>query len=225
MVVRVPNKTDEESLRRQEAQMLEELNVKRVVVTQQVGDLITYVIKPNFAVMGPKYGKKIGAIRDALGAVDPAAAAAKLEAGSPVVVTLPGEDGPLELQPEELVVETREREGFAVAQEVGLVVALDTELDDALLQEGIARDLVRIINDMRKSADFDVSDRISTYYSLEGPDDNDKRRVEGALVTHKGYLEVETLTTALSEGKPPAGAFEHDETIGSTVVHIAVARR
>ena len=95
---------------------------QEVVITPQVGDLITYMVKPNFAVMGPKYGKRLGAIREALAGLDPVEVAAQVKAGEPVSVTLPGEDEPVELQPGELVVETREREGFAVAQEGGLVV-------------------------------------------------------------------------------------------------------
>ena len=224
MVVRVANKGDEESVRRMEAQVLEELNVKRVVITSQVGDLITYLIKPNFAVMGPKYGKRLGAIREALAALDPATVAAQVEADQPVSVKLAGEDAPVELQPGDLIVETREREGFAVAQEAGLVVALDTDLDDELLQEGLARDLVRIINDMRKSADFEVSDRITTYYRLEGPDDANKKLVAGALSSYKDYIQAETLTRGFVEGEATDGAYQQQEKLGSATLHLAVQR-
>lgn len=224
MVVRVPNKGDEEALRRMEDQILEELNVKRIVVTTQVGDLITYVIKPNFALMGPKYGKQLGAIRAVLAEMDPALIAAQVEAGQPVSVSLPGEDAPIEIEPGELVVETREREGFAVAQEGGLVVALDTALDDALLQEGLARDLVRIINDMRKSADFEVSDRITTHFQVEGPDDANRQLVSGALSSYQGYIKSETLTSRLVEGEAHDGAYKQDEKMGSTTLRLAVER-
>ena len=66
-------------------QILEELNVKKLTVTNQIGDLITYIIKPNFAVMGPKYGKQMGAIREALGKLDPAEVAAQVETGTGVI--------------------------------------------------------------------------------------------------------------------------------------------
>jgi isoleucyl-tRNA synthetase len=224
MVVRVANKGDEESVRRMEAQVLEELNVKQVVITSQVGDLITYLIKPNFAVMGPKYGKRLGAIREALAALDPATVAAQVEADQPVSVKLAGEEAPVELQPGDLIVETREREGFAVAQEAGLVVALDTDLDDELLQEGLARDLVRIINDMRKSADFEVSDRITTYYRLEGPDDANTKLVAGALSSYKDYIQAETLTRSFVEGDGTDGAYQQQEKLGSATLHLAVQR-
>ncbi|HST05138.1 MAG TPA: isoleucine--tRNA ligase [Chloroflexia bacterium] len=223
IMVRLPNRGDEESLARTVTQILEELNVKKLTVTNQIGDLITYSIKPNFAVMGPKYGKKMGAIREALGKLDPAEVAAQVETGTGVSVGL-ADGETLELQPDELLVETREREGFAVAQEGGLVVALDTELDDALLQEGMARDFVRIINDMRKSADFSVSDRIATYYTLQGPDDANRKLVEGALSTFADYIKTETLTKDLQVGEPPEGAYTQDEAVGSTFVKLAVVR-
>jgi isoleucyl-tRNA synthetase len=224
MVLRLPARGDEESVRRTEEQILEELNVKRLVVTQAVGDLITYVIKPNFAVMGPRYGKRLGAIREALSTLDPAAVAAAVEAEQAVSVTVPGEDAPVELQPDELVVETREREGFAVAQEGGLVVALDTELDDALLQEGLARDLVRVINDMRKSAGFDVSDRITTWYALDGDAGQGSELVRGALATFRDYIASETLSKEVREGAPGDGAFTQEEKLGSTTIRLAVQR-
>jgi hypothetical protein len=134
MLVRAPSRSDEDTLKRIAAQVTEELNVKEMVVTTQVGELITYVIKPNFALLGPKYGNRMGAIRTALTSADPAAIAAQVEAGSAISLTLEGESNPIELLPAEVQVETREREGFAVTQESGLVVALDTELDDELLK-------------------------------------------------------------------------------------------
>jgi isoleucyl-tRNA synthetase len=224
VVVRVPNRADEDALRRVEPQVLEELNIKRIELTPEVGDLITYQIKPNFALLGPKYGKRLGAVREGLAALDPAGVAARVQADQPVAVQVPGENETVELLPGEVVVETREREGFAVAQEGGLVVALDTELDDELLREGMARDLVRVINDMRKSAGFDVSDRITTYVQVEGPDDGDRRLAEGALQQFRDYIAAETLTSNLVEGEPVDGAYRQDEKVGSATLRLAVKR-
>jgi isoleucyl-tRNA synthetase len=224
IVVRVPNRADEEAMRRIEPQVLEELNIKQIELTPEVGDLITYVIKPNFAQLGPKYGKRLGAVREALAALDPAEVAARVQADETVSLTVAGESEPVELLPSEVVVETREREGFAVAQEGGLVVALDTELDDDLLREGLARDLVRVINDMRKSAGFDVSDRITTYVTLEGPEDGDRMLAEGALQSFRDYIAAETLTHSLVEGEAEDGAYRQDEKVGNATLHLAVKR-
>ncbi len=224
MVVRAPSKEDEEALSRLEPQVLEELNVKRMVVTSQVGDLITYVIKPNLPVLGPKYGKKLGAIRAWLASADPAQVASQVEAGSNISIE-DGEGGAIELLPEELLVETREREGFAAAQEGGLVVAFDTQLDDDLIAEGIARDLVRIINDMRKSAGFDVSDRITLRYRLvSGEDSVDARHVRDALARHRDYISAETLANELVEGEGMERSYSQREEFGATSVQLAVER-
>jgi isoleucyl-tRNA synthetase len=225
MVVRAPAKADEDALRRMEAQILEELNVKRMVITPQVGDLITYVIKPNLPVLGPKYGQRLGAIRAALAAAEPAGVAAQVEAEQPVTVHLDGDEEAVELLPTELLVETREREGFAVAQEGGMVVALDTELDDALLQEGLARDLVRVINDMRKSADFDVSDRISIYYQVSPAEGDGVELVRGALDNFGDYIRAETLSTELVEGAAPEDAYTQQEKMGAATLNLGVRRR
>jgi isoleucyl-tRNA synthetase len=225
MVVRAPSQAEAEALGRLEPQVLEELNVKRMEVTQQVGDLITYVIKPNLPVLGPKYGTKLGPIRAALGAADPAGIAARVEAGEPVELGLADGES-LELEPSEVLVETREREGYAVAQEGGLVVAFDTELTEELVQEGIARDLVRLVNDMRKSAGFDVSDRITLMYSVSGAEGKDRvESLRGALAEHREYLQAETLADEMREGAEEEGAFSQEEKFGGATVKLAIKRR
>ena len=224
MQVRLTNSSEEASVARITDQILEELNVKSSIVTNKVGDLITYIIKPNFPVMGPKFGNRLGAVRNALSKLDPAQVAATVEANQPLQITLEGETDPTELQPADLIVETKEREGFAVAQEAGLVVALDTELNDALLQEGLARDLVRVINDMRKSADFSISDRITTYYTVEGPEGSDRTLAEGALQNFADYIKTETLTKDLQIATAPSTAFTQDEKVGEVTLRLAVQR-
>jgi isoleucyl-tRNA synthetase len=222
ITVRPSVKSEEEALRRVEEQILSELNVKRMKVTSDVGDLITYVIKPNLPLLGPKYGKRLGAIRTALQSAEPGGIAQAVENETPVVLTLEG-DETVELLPGEILVETQEKEGFAVAQDGGLVVALDTELDDELVQEGLARELVRTINDMRKAAGFDISDRIVTYYAV-GTDGADAGALQGALSNFADYIRAETLSTQLVEGGSPNGAYSQTEKLGSADVTLSVQK-
>ncbi len=225
ILVRPASKADEAALRRVEAQVLSELNVKGLEITSDVGDLIHYVIKPNLPLLGPKYGKRLGAIRVALTAADPAAIAARVEADEPVSVQLEGEGEALELLPGEILVETQEKEGFAVAQDGGLVVALDTELDEALLQEGFARDLVRTVNDMRKAAGFDISDRITTCYSFSNGDaPAEENLVRGALLRFGDYIRAETLSTELLEAQPAEGAFTQEEKLEAVSLLLGIKR-
>jgi isoleucyl-tRNA synthetase len=183
------------------------------------------VIKPNLPVLGPKYGAKLGPIRGALNSADPAEIAARVEAGERVTLQL-GE-GTIELEPSEVLVETREREGYAVAQEGGLVVAFDTELTEELLREGIARDLVRVVNDMRKSAGFDVSDRIALTYKVAGASDGGDgvESLRGALAGHRDYLKAETLADEMQEaGETTEGAYVQEESFGGAKVMLGIKR-
>ena len=151
--------------------------------------------------------------------------AARVEAEQPVALSLNGGAESVELLPTEVLVETHEKEGFAVAQEGGLVVALDTELDEQLLQEGLARDLVRTLNDMRKAAGFDISDRILTYYTVgQGGKPEDEVRVRGALANYRDYVRAETLSNDLVGGEIPDGAYSQKEKVGSVELTLGVRK-
>ncbi len=95
----------------------------------------------------------------------------------------------------------------------------------------MARDLVRVINDMRKSADFDVSDRITTYFRLNGDNGDsgttkrDASLLRGAVENFGEYIRAETLSNALVEGSAPEGAFTQDEQFGGAGISLGVERR
>ncbi|MGI8587478.1 MAG: isoleucine--tRNA ligase [Chloroflexia bacterium] len=208
IMVHVRNDEEADALRTHTDQVLDELNIKRLSLVEDPAELVSYVVKPNLPVLGPKLGKRLGAARAALASLDPAEVAARVAAGEAISLG-PDEDGePVLLAPDELLVETRQREGFVVAQDKGLVVALDTELTEDLRQEGAARDLVRLVNDLRKTAGFSISDRIST--TAEFPADAPgSARVEVAFARFADYIKQETLSTELStstvEGTAPTG--------------------
>jgi len=121
-----------------------------------------------------------------------------LRAGQPATVSVTGEM--VELLPEEMNVEVTDRPGYTVADEGGLVVALDTTITEELRRLGLVRELVRRINTMRKDAGFDIADTVTTYYQA----DSDL----AAVVTEQaGLIQGETLSTALRPGAAPSGAF------------------
>src|SRR5690606_35202152 len=130
-----------------------------------------------------------GKIQNALKQADKAAIARDVGAGR--TVTLEG----IELQPDELLVSMAGKPGYAVAEEAGYAVAVTTEITQELADEGLARELVRRVQEMRKSAGFEIADRISLRY--EG--DADVTRVlEDA--SWKAYVSQETLATTISAG-------------------------
>jgi isoleucyl-tRNA synthetase len=135
-----------------------ELNVDRIEVTDELGDVLAYELVPNFKLLGPRIGKRVQDLRAAMTMVDGVAAAADLAAGRPVVVELA--DGPLELGADEVELRVRAQPGFAVSRDGAEVLALDLALDDDLRRRGLAREVIRNVQDLRKASGLEVSDWI-----------------------------------------------------------------
>ncbi len=138
-------------------QVLEELNIKALEVPRDLGAYREIRVKPNFPVLGKKAGKAMKAIQKALAGLDPARAEEVRERGG---ITLEVEGVAWELGPEDLVLDVREREGFAVAAHQGYTVVLDTTIDESLRREGLAREMVSKIQNQRKAEGFSLGDRI-----------------------------------------------------------------
>ena len=145
----------------------DELNVDVVEATGALGDVLAYELVPNFKLLGPRLGARVQALRAAMSSVDAAGAAEDLAAGRPVVIEL--EDGPVELRGDEVELRVRAQPGFAVSRDGAEVVALDLALDDDLRRRGLAREVVRNVQDLRKASGLEVSDWIILH--LVGLDD------------------------------------------------------
>ena len=169
----------------------DELNVDEIDTADELSEVIEFELVPNFSTLGPRLGERVKLLQGALAALDTAAAAAALEAGQSVTVTLEGER--VELSPEDLQLRVRPQQGFAVSREGGEVVALDLTIDDDLRRRGLARDVVRLVQDLRKTSGLEVSDRIRLH--VVGLDD---------LAEHFGFIAREVLAVEIVEG-PGAG--------------------
>jgi isoleucyl-tRNA synthetase len=220
--VRAPTIAATEGLRRFEAELRDELNVKAVRYLDSTTTLVEYRFKPNLRLVGRKYGKLVpaltAALRDLSGDAARDAARAIEEGGS---VTLAFDDQTLELLSEELLVETSSPDGYAVAEDGGVLVALDTTLTSELIEEGLARELVRNIQDARKSANFDISDRIAVY--LGGADGD--AAVEKVIQQWGDYIRAETLADDLLLAEPPSGAHAEVLELAGHTIRVGVARR
>ena len=168
----------------------DELNVDRVEVAQELGEVVRLELVPNFKVLGPRLGERVKHLRAALGRLAPAAAAAAIEAGAAVTVELP--DGPVEVGPGEVDLRVQGQAGFAVSREGGELVALDVALDDDLVRRGRVREVVRHVQELRRERGLEVSDRIRLY--LEGLDD---------LAAHFGDIAREVLAEEVVTGPGP----------------------
>ncbi|MEJ2749784.1 MAG: DUF5915 domain-containing protein, partial [Anaerolineae bacterium] len=193
----------------------EEINVKEIEVVSEVGELVNYKLMPNNRVLGPKFGKQFPKVRQALMALDPAQAARALQAGETLTLTVGGET--VTLTDEDVLVQTESRGGLAVASDKGVTVAVDTELTPALVQEGYARDLVRAINNMRKDAGLEISDRIDLAYKAEGD-------VAAALANFADYVKQETLTLTLTDGNLGNTTYEETVSVGDQTVKLALRK-
>jgi isoleucyl-tRNA synthetase len=186
LLVRVPDEAASHAIVRHEDQIREELNVKHVEIIPRDAQLVTYRIKPNLPVVGKRYGKLIPALRGALAQAHGAEVAAAVARGETLVIQIDGQT--VELEPGALLVETTSADGFACAEASGYLVGLDTNLTDELVREGLARELVRTVQDARKQAGLDVSDRIML--DIEG-----NEAVAAALAAHRDYIGGETLVS------------------------------
>jgi isoleucyl-tRNA synthetase len=166
ILVHTPNPADAEAVVRLKDQILDELNVKDVRALTDLGGVLDYDVKPNLPVLGPKYGKQLGAIRGSLGKEDAARVAAVVNAGETFPLTLP-DGATVDLEPAELLVSLRKKEGFAASQSAEATVVLDTELTPELIAEGLARDFVRVVQDARKQFELQIDDRIDLRYRAD----------------------------------------------------------
>ena len=172
--------------------ILDELNVKNIEFVDDAGQYIGYEFKPQMRILGPKYGKLLGAIRKALSEVDGAEAMAELKETGTLTIDAGGEK--ISLTEEELLISTKQVEGFAAEQDRGVTVVLDTNLTDELLEEGFVREIISKVQTMRKEADFEVTDHIRVTY-----DGSDK--VKEVMDANRALIAGEVLADALEQGE------------------------
>ncbi len=168
--------------------IMEELNVKNVVFAEKLDTYMDYSLKPNFKVAGPVLGKNIKAFGGALAKEDAADFVARLDSGEKVCLDLNGEE--VEIQKEFVDVRINAKEGFAVAMENNVFAILDTTITDELSKEGIAREIISKIQQMRKQKDLDMMDHITISMSCD-------EEVKAAVACHEDYIKSETLAESI----------------------------
>jgi isoleucyl-tRNA synthetase len=188
---------NEGSIVKRYAEMIgEELNVKTVRLLDATSEAVDYQLKPLPKQLGQKYGSRFPALRKAILDCDAEEASHKLLENQSIKVELEGEM--LEILPEEVEVLLQAQEGFSVAAEGPYLAAIVTELSHDLILEGLSREVVRRIQDLRKQADLNVDDRIQLQYDASS-------RLQEAINRHRQYLEDETLAVDLQHSQKPSG--------------------
>jgi isoleucyl-tRNA synthetase len=193
-------------------QLADELNVQSVGSLDNAsgvgGELVDVVVKPQFRALGRRFGAGTKAVAAAVTAADPAALAAALRAGRPAVVTVDG--SPVELAADELVVTETPRSGWAVAADAGETLALDLTVTPELRRAGLAREVVRLVQDARKASGLAVSDRIALTWSAADADPD----LAAALREHGGSVAGEVLATTFAEGPVDGPEARRDDDLG-----------
>jgi len=165
----------------------EELNVKEIVASTSATGLTAYAAKPNFRALGPRFGKQVGKVAERLRSLDQATLG-RLAEGETVRLDLGGHEEAF--APEDVEVVTTTPEGLAVASDGPVTVALDIRLTEKLLDEGFAREIVNKLQNMRKEADYHVSDRIEIGYRATP-------RLEQVIEAYRPYIQGETLALGI----------------------------
>jgi len=178
----------------------DELNVHAIAWAERRSDYVHHELKPVFPKLGPRFGKKMPAIKAALEAADGDSLTEELERSGAIVLLVAGES--IELGADEIEVRLVEREGAATAADHEILVALDTELTPELVAEGWARELIHRLQSARKDAGLDYADRIQVRYHASAG-------LGAAIETHESWIAKETLAVSLEAAEAADGSWSH----------------
>ena len=190
----------------------DELNIKNVDFVEDASNFVSYVFKPQLKTVGPKFGKQLGEIREALSNLE-SSAKATLDAEGKIVLYLAS--GEVELLTEDILLETKQKEGVFTVSDRGVTVALDTELTPELIEEGFVKELISKIQTMRKDSDFNVMDRINV--TLTG---NDK--ILEIAKNNEDAISTVVLANSIENGEK--GQLSKEWDINGETVTITVER-
>lgn len=187
--------------------IMDELNVKDVVFAEELGKYMNFELKPNFKVAGPVLGKKIKGFAGALAKENPESFTDELEEKGFATCEIDGEE--FKVEKEFVDIRINAKQGFAVAMENNVFVIIDTNLTQELIDEGLAREVISKIQQMRKQNDYEMMDNINIYVSADA-------EVMGAVSKHEEYIKSETLAKTLEEASnlPEADINGHKTGLG-----------
>jgi isoleucyl-tRNA synthetase len=188
-----------------------ELNVKELDFVSDESELVSYEVKPNYRSLGPRFGKHMPQVAAAVEALDPTVVAEVMARGDGVGININGDEH--ELTPDDVTLSLQPLDGYEVEAEAGHAVALQLELDDELRREGLAREIVHAVQNARKAAGLDISDRIEL--SLGGDEE-----LLTAAREHEPYVTGEVLATSVSYDEADSAPIRID----GRDLHIQVAK-
>ena len=189
LIVELNSPQEREALPMIANQLKDELNVRDVRDTSESDSLMAYRLRPNLPALGPKYGRRVNEIRSLLSEADASAVAASVRVSENV------ELGDFELTPDEILVDNIAAEGYAVESDGTYTVGIATEVTPELRAEGYVRDIAHIVQNMRKNAGLEISDRIQL--AIDAPEGSE---IASAIADHADYIANETLAVGINGG-------------------------
>ena len=185
----VANDAEREAISARAGLVTAELNVKELDFVSEEADLVSYAVKPNYRALGPRFGKRMPQAAAAVEALDPVHVARVMADGGQVGINVDGDEHTI--GPDEVILALQPLEGYEVEAEAGHAVALQLDLDDELRREGLAREIVHAVQNARKGAGLDISDRIEL--GLGGDEE-----LLAAAREHEPYIAGEVLATSVA---------------------------
>ena len=191
----------------------DELNVKKVAFSDDVRAFTSYSFKPQLKTVGPKYGKLLGQIRQALAEIDGSAAMDTLNESGALTFDFGGQE--VVLTRDDLLIDVSQKDGYVTEEDNYLTVVLDTNLTPELVEEGFVREIISKIQTMRKEAGFEVMDHIAVYQ-----DDND--RIAGLLKANADEIKAEVMADTIFLGR--MGGYAKEWSINGEKVMLGVEK-
>jgi isoleucyl-tRNA synthetase len=210
----VIEKSRQEALRKMQDVILDEVNVKELVILTDDSEIVNKTAKANFKSIGPKFGKKVNAVANAIKKLDQKEIT-ELESGKDIILTISDEQIAIGKGDVEII--SSEISGWVVENEGGVTVALDTELNDNLIAEGLAREFINRIQNMRKDSGFEVTDKIKIKF-------NGSDQIISAVNSFKEYISNETLAENIVSVKSFNGSVKQDWDIGEYQCSIQIVK-
>jgi isoleucyl-tRNA synthetase len=214
IILPIANEQDREIIRRVESVILDEINVKTIEYVTDDSGIVKKSAKANFKAIGPRFGKSVQQVAQRIKQMDVAEISRLESAGS---LDLPVNGSMFTIHRDDVEILREDIPGWLVESDGSLTVALDTGLTEELIAEGVGREFVNRVQNMRKSAGFVVTDRIAIFYS--GTD-----RFHHALQTQHSYVRNETLAVELSPSFQP-GEYTEAFDVNGEQVKVGIERR
>ena len=210
----VPEKININLIEEIELEVKEELNIKDVIFLQNHEELSAYMdfkIEPDLAILGPEYGKDINEIKSRIDESDPISLYSSIQGQTEVKI------GKFSIATTSLKTSTVDKEGYSSKSDLGYTVVLNTDISNELYQEGIAREFVHNIQNLRREAGLEISDKITVMYS-------ESDLIENVITKHGSYIKSETLCEKIEKAQSLSEVSSTKITIGDQKILIGVEK-